>query len=159
MAAPITAIRKEDKSKEQMKLEKLEELKTLLAEQEAAVSKTMKLLGELNGLGVLDAADSMIGAKEDIAKIVLGQLSKEPAKNLMNTAIAAGGALSKAEPEVMGKLLESIVAGTKQGEDFLKSDKKTGVLDLLKAMNDPDINRAVGFGLQFLKGMGKALKD
>ena len=41
------------------------------------------------------------GAKEDIAKIVLGQLSKEPAKNLMNTAIAAGGALSKAEPEVM----------------------------------------------------------
>ncbi len=88
MAAPITAIRKEDKSEEQMKLEKLEELKTLLAEQEAAVSKTMKLLGELNGLGVLDAADSMIGAKEDIAKIVLGQLSKEPAKNLMNTAIA-----------------------------------------------------------------------
>ncbi|MCY8407184.1 DUF1641 domain-containing protein, partial [Bacillus haynesii] len=29
MAAPITAIRKEDKSEEQMKLEKLEELKSL----------------------------------------------------------------------------------------------------------------------------------
>ncbi|MCY8522505.1 DUF1641 domain-containing protein, partial [Bacillus atrophaeus] len=24
---------------------------------------------------------------------------------------------------------------------------------------DPDINRAVGFGLQFLKGMGKELRD
>ena len=39
MAAPITAIRKEEKSEEQIKLEKLEELKALLAEQEAAVSK------------------------------------------------------------------------------------------------------------------------
>ena len=120
----------------------------------------MKLLGELNSLGILDAADSMIGAKEDIAKIVLGQLSKEPAKNLMNTAIAAGGALSKAEPEVMGKLVKASSPAQNKGEDFLrKSDKKTGVLDLLKAMNDPDINRAVGFGLQFLKGMGKALKE
>ncbi|MED1739835.1 DUF1641 domain-containing protein [Bacillus swezeyi] len=159
MATPITAIQKENKSDEETKLEKLEELKALLAENEDAVSKTMKLLGELNGLGVLDAADSMVQAKEDIAKIALGQLSREPAKNLINTAIAAGGALTKADPEVMGKLLESIIAGTKQGQDFLKDDKKVGVLDLLKAMNDPDINRAVGFGLQFLKGMGKALKE
>ncbi|MEC1261264.1 DUF1641 domain-containing protein [Bacillus swezeyi] len=159
MATPITAIQKENKSDEETKLEKLEELKALLAENEDSVSKTMKLLAELNGLGVLDAADSMVQAKEDIAKIALGQLSREPAKNLINTAIAAGGALTKADPEVMGKLLESIIAGTKQGQDFLKDDKKVGVLDLLKAMNDPDINRAVGFGLQFLKGMGKALKE
>ncbi|KAA6451372.1 DUF1641 domain-containing protein [Bacillus swezeyi] len=159
MATPITAIQKENKSDEETKLEKLEELKALLAVNEDTVSKTMKLLAELNGLGVLDAADSMVKAKEDIAKIALGQLSREPAKNLINTAIAAGGALTKADPEVMGKLLESIIAGTKQGQDFLKDDKKVGVLDLLKAMNDPDINRAVGFGLQFLKGMGKALKE
>ncbi|MGN9864559.1 DUF1641 domain-containing protein [Bacillus swezeyi] len=159
MATPITAIQKENKSDEETKLEKLEELKALLAVNEDTVSKTMKLLAELNGLGVLDAADSMVKAKEDIAKIALSQLSREPAKNLINTAIAAGGALTKADPEVMGKLLESIIAGTKQGQDFLKDDKKVGVLDLLKAMNDPDINRAVGFGLQFLKGMGKALKE
>ncbi|WP_307892049.1 DUF1641 domain-containing protein [Bacillus swezeyi] len=159
MATPITAIQKENNSDEETKLEKLEELKALLAENEDAVSKTMKLLGELNGLGVLDAADSMVQAKEDIAKIALDQLSREPAKNLINTAIAAGGALTKADPEVMGKLLEGIIAGTKQGQDFLKDDKKVGILDLLKAMNDPDINRAVGFGLQFLKGMGKALKE
>ncbi|KKB72795.1 MULTISPECIES: DUF1641 domain-containing protein [Bacillus] len=159
MATPITAIQKERKSEEQIKLEKLEELKSLVAENEDALSKTMKLIGELNGLGVFDAADSMLQAKEDIAKIALGQLSREPVVNLINTAMAAGGALSKADPELTGKLIESLVAGIEQGQHFLKEDQKVSIFALLKAINDPDINRAIGFGLQFLKGMGKALKD
>ncbi|PRR94081.1 DUF1641 domain-containing protein [Bacillus atrophaeus] len=159
MAIPISTIQKETKTEEQVKLEKLEELKALLAENEDSVSKTMKLMGELNSLGVFDAANSMLQAKEEIAKIALGQVSREPVTNLINTMMAAGGALTKADPTFTGKLLESVLAGTEQAQSFLKEDKKVGVLDLLKAMNDPDINRAVGFGLQFLKGMGKELRD
>ncbi|ADP33197.1 DUF1641 domain-containing protein [Bacillus atrophaeus] len=159
MAIPISTIQKETKTEEQVKLEKLEELKALLAENEDSVSKTMKLMGELNSLGVFDAANSMLQAKEEIAKIALGQVSREPVTNLINTMMAAGGALTKADPAFTGKLLESVLAGTEQAQSFLKEDKKVGVLDLLKAMNDPDINRAVGFGLQFLKGMGKELRD
>ncbi|WP_435002320.1 DUF1641 domain-containing protein [Bacillus atrophaeus] len=159
MAIPISTIQKETKTEEQVKLEKLEELKALLAENEDSVSKTMKLMGELNSLGLFDAANSMLQAKEEIAKIALGQVSREPVTNLINTMMAAGGALTKADPAFTGKLLESVLAGTEQAQSFLKEDKKVGVLDLLKAMNDPDINRAVGFGLQFLKGMGKELRD
>ncbi|MBJ7897052.1 helical membrane plugin domain-containing protein [Bacillus atrophaeus] len=159
MAIPISTIQKETKTEEQVKLEKLEELKALLVENEDSVSKTMKLMGELNSLGVFDAANSMLQAKEEIAKIALGQVSREPVTNLINTMMAAGGALTKADPAFTGKLLESVLAGTEQAQSFLKEDKKVGVLDLLKAMNDPDINRAVGFGLQFLKGMGKELRD
>ncbi|MCY8517965.1 DUF1641 domain-containing protein [Bacillus atrophaeus] len=158
MAIPISTIQKETKTEEQVKLEKLEELKALLAENDDSVSKTMKLMGELNSLGVFDAANSMLQAKEEIAKIALGQVSREPVTNLINTMMAAGGALTKADPAFTGKLLESVLAGTEQAQSFLKEDKKVGVLDLLKAMNDPDINRAVGFGLQFLKGMGKELR-
>ncbi|WNV78525.1 DUF1641 domain-containing protein [Bacillus atrophaeus] len=159
MAIPISTIQKETKTEEQVKLEKLEELKALLVENEDSVSKTMKLMGELNSLGVFDAANSMLQAKEEIAKIALGQVSREPVTNLINTMMAAGGALTKADPAFTGKLLESVLAGTEQAQSFLKEDKKVGVLDLLKAMKDPDINRAVGFGLQFLKGMGKELRD
>lgn len=159
MATPITTIKKETKTAEQIKLEKIEELKELLAENEDAVSKTMTLMNELNDLGIFDAATSMLRAKEDIAKIALGQVSREPVTNLINTMMAAGGALTKADPEFTAKLLESVMAGTEQAQSFLKEDKKAGILDLLKAMNDPDINRAVGFGLQFLKGMGKELRE
>ena len=29
----------------------------------------------------------------------------------------------------------------------------------MKVLKDPDINRAIGFGLHFLKGMGKGLQE
>ncbi len=124
MAIPISTIQKETKTEEQVKLEKLEELKALLAENEDSVSKTMKLMGELNSLGVFDAANSMLQAKEEIAKIALGQVSREPVTNLINTMMAAGGALTKADPAFTGKLLESVLAGTEQAQSFLKEDKK-----------------------------------
>lgn len=118
MATPITTIKKETKTAEQIKLEKIEELKELLAENEDAVSKTMTLMNELNELGIFDAATSMLRAKEDIAKIALGQVSREPVTNLINTMMAAGGALTKADPEFTGKLLESVMAGTEQAQSF-----------------------------------------
>ncbi|MGN7474059.1 DUF1641 domain-containing protein [Bacillus velezensis] len=159
MASPITEIQKETKTEEQLKAEKLEELKTLLAENEEAVAKTMSIMTELNSLGIFDAAGYMLQAKEEIAKIALGQISREPVTNLLNTMMAAGGALSKADPEFMGRLLESAMAGTDQAQRFLKEDRKVSMFELMKAVGDPDINRALGFGLQFLKGMGKELRE
>lgn len=75
MASPITEIQKETKTEEQLKAEKLEELKTLFAENEEAVAKTMSIMAELNSLGIFDAAGYMLQAKEEIAKIALGQIS------------------------------------------------------------------------------------
>lgn len=158
MATPITAIQKESKSEEQIKLEKLDELKVLLAENDEAVSKTMKLLGELNGLGVFDAADSMLQAKEDIAKIALGQLSREPVVNLLNSAIAAGTPC-QIRSRINGKAYRKSHGRRGTRTKLFKRGSKITIFQLLKAINDPDINRAVGFGLHFLKGMGKALKD
>lgn len=35
--------------------------------------------------------------------------------------------------------------------------KKIGLLDLLRALNDPDTNRAIRFGLSALKAIGQQL--
>ena len=41
------------------------------------------IVGELNDIGMLEA-NSMLKAKEPIAKIVLGQVTREPVTNLIN---------------------------------------------------------------------------
>ena len=46
-----------------------------------------------------------------------------------------------------------------EGNQHLQSNKKVGILDLMKVLKEFDINRAIGFGLHFLKGMGKGLKE
>ncbi|EEM17325.1 MULTISPECIES: DUF1641 domain-containing protein [Bacillus] len=159
MAAPIKAIQKQGLTEEEQKQQKLEGLKELLANNEEALNQMFNIVGELNDIGMLEAANSMLKAKEPIAKIVLGQVTREPVTNLINNMLGAAGALTELNPELTKKLVGSVLTGMDEGNQHLQSNKKVGILDLMKVLKDPDINRAIGFGLHFLKGMGKGLKD
>ncbi|MDM5154446.1 DUF1641 domain-containing protein [Bacillus sp. DX1.1] len=159
MAAPIKAIQKQELTEEEQKQQKLEDLKALLADNEEALNQMFNIVGELNDIGMLEAASSMLKAKEPIAKIILGQVTREPVTNLINNMMGAAGALTELDPELTKKLVSSVLTGMDEGDQHLQSNKKVGILDLMKVLKDPDINRAIGFGLHFLKGMGKGLKD
>ncbi|HDX9590280.1 TPA: DUF1641 domain-containing protein [Bacillus pseudomycoides] len=159
MAAPIKAIQRHELTEEEQKQQKLEDLKALLANHEEALNQMFNIVGELNDIGILEAASSMLKAKEPIAKIVLGQVTREPITNLINNMMGAAGALTELDPELTKKLVSSVLKGMDEGNEHLESNKKVGILDLMKVLKDPDINRAIGFGLHFLKGMGKGLKD
>ncbi|PFJ06454.1 hypothetical protein COI88_06980 [Bacillus cereus] len=159
MAAPIQAIQKQELTEEEMKQQKLEDLKELLANNEDALNQMFNIVGELNDIGMLEAANSMLKAKEPIAKIVLGQVTREPVTNLINNMMGAAGALTELDPELTKKLVGSVLTGMDEGNQHLQSNKKVGILNLMKVLKDPDINRAIGFGLHFLKGMGKGLKE
>lgn len=159
MAHPITTIQKHIPTKEELNQQKLEDLKLLLADNEDSLNKIMNLISELNETGVLEAANSMLQSKEKIAEIALGQINREPVTNIINNIMGAAGALSSVDPELTTKLVNSITKGIDQGNKHLEKDEKIGVLDLMKVLKDPDVNRAVGFGINFLKGMGKGLKE
>ncbi|WP_241138971.1 DUF1641 domain-containing protein [Bacillus mycoides] len=159
MAAPIKAIQKQELTEEEQKQQKLEALKELLTNNEEALNQMFNIVGELNDIGMLEAANSMLKAKEPIAKIVLGQVTREPVTNLINNMMGAAGALTELDPELTKKLIGSVLTGMDEGNQHLQSNKKVGILDLMKVLKDPDINRAIGFGLHFLKGMGKGLKE
>ncbi|MGG0237690.1 DUF1641 domain-containing protein [Bacillus rhizoplanae] len=159
MAAPIKVIQKQELTEEEQKQQKLEDLKVLLANNEEALNQMFNIVGELNDIGMLEAANSMLKAKEPIAKIVLGQVTREPVTNLINNMMGAAGALTELNPELTKKLVSSVLTGMDAGNQHLQSNKKVGILDLMKVLKDPDINRAIGFGLHFLKGIGKGLKD
>jgi uncharacterized protein YjgD (DUF1641 family) len=158
MAQPITAVKKNVKTEEQIQQEKLAELQKALAEKDAALTKALDFIGELDKIGALEAANAMLEAKDKIASIALGQASRQPVTNMINNLMGAAGVLTKMDPEVTAKLLDSVVSGLKQGETFVESEQKIGAFDLVKSLKDPDINRAIGFGLHFLKGMGQELK-
>lgn len=157
MATPITSIRKSEKSAEQLQREKLEELQSLVAEQDEALQKILNITGELHAMGVLDAAQAMVQAREKMASIAIEQASREPMTNLIQHMMGAAGVLSSIEPEVTSKLAESVKRGFEEAELYRGNGEKVSILQLLSAINDPDINRALKFGLDFLKGMGKEL--
>src|SRR4051812_26179994 len=104
MAAPITMVQKHKPTKEERQQQKLEDLKTLLTENDEALNRIIDIMGELNDMGVLEAANSMLQAKEKIAKIALGQVTREPVTNIINNLMGAAGALSSLDPETTTKL-------------------------------------------------------
>ena len=104
MAAPIKMIQKQELTEEEIKQQKLDDLKELLANNEDALNQMFNIVGELNDIGMLEAANSMLKAKEPIAKIVLGQVTREPVTNLINNMMGAAGALTELDPELTKSL-------------------------------------------------------
>ncbi len=157
MAQPISFIKKRELSEEDLKQQSLEQLKDSIAEHELALEKAMAVLSELYGSGILEAAESMLKAKAKIAEIALHQVKRPEMTNMINNGLAAAGALSAIDPDQTSKLLGSVAKGLEEANE--PQDKKVSVFSLMSALKDPDVNRAIGFGLRFLKGMGKGLGE
>lgn len=159
MAKPIKAIRKNMLTEEEKKKQSLDELTADLTDHDEALKKTLELVQELHDSGILEAVHAMLKAKKDIAKIAVDQATRKPVTNVINNLMGAAGVLSEMDPELTKKLLGSVSSGMDEAREYLKSPKKVGIFGLLKILFDPDINRVIGFGARFLKGMGKKLKE
>ncbi|MED5020990.1 DUF1641 domain-containing protein [Paenibacillus chibensis] len=157
MAEPISFIKKRVLTEEEMKQQSMDQLTDSLAEHEQAIDKAIDVLSELYGSGILEAAESMLKAKAKIAEIALHQVKRPEMTNMINNGLAAAGALSAIDPDQTSKLLSSVAKGLEEAN--APQDKKVSVFSLMSALKDPDVNRAIGFGLRFLKGMGKGLGE
>ncbi|RNB84576.1 DUF1641 domain-containing protein [Brevibacillus fluminis] len=159
MAKPITTIRKAEPTPEEWQKARLEEVLQEVSENAEGLLETVKLLQELHEAGILPAIHSLVKAKEDIAKIALGQLLRPPVTNAINSAMGVMEALTEIDPDTSKKMVHSLANGVKKAQEGLEANQTVSLFDLMKVLKDPDINRAIGFGLNFLKGMGEGLKE
>ena len=157
VAKEITIIKKKVVTEEEQKQQLADELLNELSNNREAVEETMQLLAQLQKAGILDAAISLLAAKEDVSKIAVEQLNREPVKNALNNMMGAGEALSSVDPEITKQITSSLVTGLQFATDELNSGK-TKVMDFFKVLKDPDINRAITFGFSFLKAFGQGLE-
>jgi uncharacterized protein YjgD (DUF1641 family) len=156
LAKPISRIKYKQLTEEEKKSESLNGLTDHLTENEEALQQTLAILAELHNSGILESAESLLKAKAKVTEIALEQVSRKEVTNMINNAMEAAGALSEIDPDQTKQLLSSVSKGLEEAKE--NKDQKVSLFTLMKALNDPDINRAVGFGLNFLKGLGKGLK-
>lgn len=159
MAAPITNVKKQQVTQEQIAEQKLNDLKDLLTDNDQALQQIFSIVSDLNDIGALDAVNKMLAAKEEIAHIALGQISREPVTNIINQLLAVAGLLSAMDPEMTKKLMGGLNTGLEDANNAIASDEKVTIFSLMKVIKDPDVNRALNFGIHFLKGLGKGLKE
>lgn len=159
MATPITTIKKQELTEEQIKEQKLENLKQLLSENEETVNQVFSIMAELNDIGALEAASKLIEAKEEVAHIALGQMTRKPITNIVNNMMGVAGALADLKPETTTKLINGLNMGFEAADKAVASGEKVTVLKLATLLKDPDVNRGLNFFIHLLKGLGKGLDD
>ncbi|UOF91187.1 DUF1641 domain-containing protein [Fodinisporobacter ferrooxydans] len=158
MAQPITLIRKHLPDEQELQQESLEQVISDIAEHGKAMQETIHLLHELHKSGLLEAATALLEAKETIAKIAVGQLSKPNVTNILNHLLGAADGLGQIDPATTKKVVQGLARGLERAGEHVDDDKKMGMFDFWKYLRDPDINRAIAFGLHLLKGLGEGLE-
>jgi uncharacterized protein YjgD (DUF1641 family) len=157
MAAPIQQISRSVKTQQESEAESFQSLLSVVAQNKETLEETMRLMQELHESGMLEALNAMLTAKEKIAKILVEQALRPEATILINNMMSIVGGLTKLDPQVTASLMNGLAAGMGEGSKSVQLAKKVSVLDLAKAIKDPDVNRALKFGIGFLKGFGKSL--
>ncbi|MBC2391546.1 DUF1641 domain-containing protein [Listeria booriae] len=158
MAEPISKIRRVEKTEDEVRQEKMAAIKDQIVTEDAAFLEALELVKALHDSGALDMINSALKAKEDIATTFLNEARKEPATNAINNLMISGKLLTDTKPEQTEKLLEGLANAQAKANESLKDDTTLGLFGLAKAMKDPDVNRALRYGLAFLKGVGQELK-
>ncbi|EUJ28155.1 DUF1641 domain-containing protein [Listeria cornellensis] len=158
MAEPISKIRRVEKTDDQIKQDKMTAIKDQITTDDAAFMEVLELVKALHDSGALDMLNSALKAKEDIATTFLNEARKEPATNAINNLMMTSKLLTETKPEQTEKMLEGLANAQAKANESLKEDATLGLFGLAKAMKDPDVNRALRYGLAFLKGVGQELK-
>ncbi|QNG61683.1 DUF1641 domain-containing protein [Metabacillus idriensis] len=159
MARPITKIDEPILSEKEIQDQSLNNVLEDLSQNADGIKETIQLLQELHKSGILGAINNLVEAKEQVAKIAVGQMLRPPVTNALNNAMAAAGILTEIDPETTKKLMGGLTKGLQKAEEGIRTNKKVGVFDLVKLMRDPDVNRVIKYSLDLLKGLGEGIKD
>ncbi|AOH53293.1 hypothetical protein ABE28_002935 [Peribacillus muralis] len=157
MAKPITKIEEPVLTEKEKQIQELDVVLQDISRNSDGIKETIKLLQELHDSGILGAINNLVEAKEDVAKIAVGQMLRPPVTNALNNAMAAAGVLTELDPETTQKLVGGLSKGLQRAEEGFQANKKVGVFDLVKLLRDPDVNRVMRFSIDLLKGLGEGL--
>ncbi|MGG1574316.1 DUF1641 domain-containing protein [Fictibacillus sp. NRS-1165] len=159
MAEPITKISHSAHTEKELQEQSIDTILEDLAKSADGIKELIKLFHQLHDSGIIGAVNGLVEAKEKVAGIAVEQLLRPQMTNAINNMMAAAGVLSETNPDMTKKLMSSLGNGLQRAERALANNEKVGVFDLMKALKDPDINRAIGFGMNLLKGVGEGLKE
>ncbi|MBC2376391.1 DUF1641 domain-containing protein [Listeria welshimeri] len=158
MAEPISTICDTKKSPEELGKERLEQMKADIVGLDSGFIEILETVKLLQESGSLEALNSAIKARGDITKTFLNEWRKEPMTNAINNMMISSKLLTDTKPEQTEEMIANLKNAAKKAEESAKNDEIMGMLAMMKTLKDPDVNRALRYGMTFLKEMGQTLK-
>jgi uncharacterized protein YjgD (DUF1641 family) len=157
MAKALKLMVSDDRTPKQRQEESLAELLQVVAGHKDDLVSLLKLVDMLEESGALAMLTALLGRRTKVGEVLLSQVAKPSSINTINNLLAIGGAVGNLDPKVTKRLVAGVGAGMQRATAALEKHEEVGLLGLIKALRDPDVNRVLTFGVNFLKGMGASL--
>lgn len=156
MAKAITQIEKQPLNPEQEQDKQLRELLGVIGGNTEAVTSFVNVIKELHSVGIFDIVQAFLVNRNQIGFQVINQLNQPGIFRIAKNAMGLFQLLSNLDPSKTQRLLNSVARGV-EGAGNPEAETPHGLWGLAKEMRDPDVLRAVGTMMNFLREMGKQL--
>ncbi|PRO65623.1 DUF1641 domain-containing protein [Alkalicoccus urumqiensis] len=155
MAKPIRDIEPIPISKEQERENAINEILDKLADNQEAVHSTLDLIASLQKSGILHILTGLFSEGDKVLDVIVQEAAKEENTNAIRNLLLLGGTLGTINVKELEPLLLKINHGVARVAEDPDPDEKTGYVDLVKKLKDPQINRSLTVLFRFLEGMGE----
>ncbi|TKD70950.1 DUF1641 domain-containing protein [Pseudalkalibacillus hwajinpoensis] len=155
MAKAIKQIRRIEVSEEEKRANDLREIEDALIDNKDALLETLNVVGGMKERGILSLLNGLFGEGDRVLKVLVELLNVPENTAALKNLMLLVGAAGKINVQDLEPLLLKVNAGIENVAEHGEDAKKTGYLDLLRTLKDPEVNRSLTLLITFLKGMGK----
>ncbi|CAM3889753.1 DUF1641 domain-containing protein [Alkalicoccus chagannorensis] len=159
MADPIRHIEKHEPTQEEKRRETLTEIEDALVDNKEAVLGMIQLTKNLNETGITSALNGLLAEGDEILHILVREATKEGNTEALKNLLLIGSTLGKINMSEIEVLLDRVKNGVSRVAEDPDPEEKTGYLDLIKKVKDPEVNKAITVMFRFLEGMGEPPKN
>jgi len=126
---------------------------------EESLNEIIKLLKNLQNKNAIKFLNSFLEKSDEILDAFLSWINRPENTNIVQNLLLVVGFSKNVEFEKFKKILKALAYGINKGYEEIEKENKIGVVGLLRALRDPDINRSIRLILSILKSMGEKLKE
>ena len=154
MAERITKINRLEKSKEQIKLESLNEVTDAIVENKDSILKAIRIIKTLDDAKLLDAISGGIKGRQVIINKFATELNKDMYTGLITNLAPMVFMLGNLEVKELSQFLNKLNNGLHVANQA-SPNAKTTIRNLMGVLKDDDMNRSLTYMLNLLKGMSR----
>ena len=154
MAERITKINRLEKSKEQLKLESLNEVTNAIVENKDSILKAIRIIKTLDDAKLLDAINGGIKGRQVIINKFATELNKDMYTGLITNLAPMVFMLGNLEVKELSQFLNKLNSGLHVANQA-SPNAKTTIRSLMSVLKDDDMNRSLTYMLNLLKGMSR----
>ncbi|MFD2706240.1 DUF1641 domain-containing protein [Salibacterium lacus] len=155
MAEKIQHIKKQEPSEEEQRAQDLRDIEDALIDNKEVILKSLSTLKHADDRGVISLLHGLFADGDKVLQVLAETMNNEENTKAIRHLLLLMGVAGKLDVEKMEPLLLKVNEGLRRVGEAGDTEEKTGYVDLVKSLKDPEVNRAVTLLLTFLKGMGQ----